>query len=109
MRAGWTPYPPFIARGKGCRVWDVDGNEYIDYLLGLGPMLLGHRPPAVTAAVTHALETIGTVFGLPYELEAEAAEKVVQAVPSVDMVRFCSTGSEAVGTDTCSGGCKGRS
>src|SRR5256885_16270839 len=61
-------------------------------------MLRAHRPPAVTTAVTHALETIGTVFGLPYELEAEAAEKVVQAVPSVDMVRFASTGSEAVGT-----------
>jgi glutamate-1-semialdehyde 2,1-aminomutase len=98
VRAGWAPYPPFIAHGEGCRVWDVDGNEYIDYLLGLGPMLLGHRPPGVTAAVAQALETIGTVFGLPYELEAEAAEKVVQAVPSVDMVRFSSTGSEAVGT-----------
>lgn len=98
VRAGWAPYPPFIAHGEGSRVWDVDGHEYIDYLLGLGPMVLGHRPPAVTAAVTRALETMGTVFGLPYELEAEAAEKVVEAVPGVDMVRFSSTGSEAVGT-----------
>ena len=98
VRAGWAPYPPFIARGSGSRVWDVDGREYVDYLLGLGPMLLGHRPPAVTAAVARALETLGSVFGLPYELEVEAAEKVVAAVPSVDMVRFTSSGSEAVGT-----------
>ena len=97
-RAGWTPYPPFIDHGEGSRIWDVDGNEYVDYLLGLGPMLLGHRPPAVTAAVTRALESLGSVFGLPYELEIEAAEKVVQAVPGVDMVRFASSGSEAVGT-----------
>jgi len=98
VRAGWTPYPPFIDHGRGSRIWDADGNEYVDYLLGLGPMLLGHRPPAVTAAVTRALESLGSVFGLPYELEIEAAEKVVAAVPGVDMVRFASSGSEAVGT-----------
>jgi glutamate-1-semialdehyde 2,1-aminomutase len=97
-RAGWTPYPPFISHGEGSHIWDVDGREYVDYLLGLGPMLLGHRPPRVTRAVTRALDSMGTVFGLPYELETEAAEKVVQAVPGVDMVRFASTGSEAVGT-----------
>jgi len=98
VRAGWTPYPPFIDHGEGSRVWDADGHEYVDYLLGLGPMLLGHRPPAVTAAVARALESKGSVFGLPYELEIEAAEKVVAAVPGVDMVRFASSGSEAVGT-----------
>jgi glutamate-1-semialdehyde 2,1-aminomutase len=98
VRAGWVPYPPFVASGSGSRVTDVDGNEYVDYLMGLGPLVLGHRPPEVTAAVVRALQDLGTVFGLPYELEAEAAQKVADAVPSVDMVRFASSGSEAVGT-----------
>jgi glutamate-1-semialdehyde 2,1-aminomutase len=66
--------------------------------MGLGPLLLGHRPPEVTAAVAAAIHEYGTVFGLPYELEAEAAKKVADAVPSVDMVRFANSGSEAVGT-----------
>ncbi len=77
---------------------DVDGNEYVDYLMGLGPLLFGHRPPEITAAVVTAVQELGTVFGLPYELEAVAARKVIDAVPSVDMVRFASSGSEAVGT-----------
>lgn len=98
VRAGWKPYPPFVASAEGSRVTDVDGNVYLDYLLGLGPMLLGHRNPEVTGAVVRAISDRGTVFGLPHELEAEAAEKVVEAVPSVDMVRFCNSGSEAVGT-----------
>ena len=98
VRAGWAPYPPFISKGSGAHVVDADGHEYVDYLLGLGPMLLGHRNPEITAAVVRAVQEYGTVFGLPYELEAEAARKVVEAVPSVDMVRFSSSGSEAVGT-----------
>jgi glutamate-1-semialdehyde 2,1-aminomutase len=98
VRAGWAPYPPFVASGRGSRVTDVDGTEYVDYLMGLGPLLFGHRPPEITTAVGAAIRELGTVFGLPYELEAEAARKVVDAVPSVDMVRFASSGSEAVGT-----------
>jgi glutamate-1-semialdehyde 2,1-aminomutase len=98
VRAGWAPYPPFIASAQGSRIRDVDGHEYVDYLLGLGPMLLGHRNPDVTAAVVKAITERGTVFGLPHELEAEAAEKVIDAVPSVEMVRFANSGSEAVGT-----------
>jgi glutamate-1-semialdehyde 2,1-aminomutase len=98
VRAGWAPYPPFVASGRGSRVTDVDGTEYVDYLMGLGPLLFGHRPPEITGAVASAIEGYGTVFGLPYELEAVAARKVVDAVPSVDMVRFASSGSEAVGT-----------
>lgn len=97
-RNGWDPYPLFIAEGQGSRVRDVDGNEYIDYLLGLGPMILGHRPPAVTAAVTEAISEYGTCFGLPYDLEIEAAEKVIEAVPGIEQVRFTNSGSEAVGT-----------
>jgi glutamate-1-semialdehyde 2,1-aminomutase len=98
VKFGWRPYPPFIAGGHGSRVHDVDGNEYIDYLLGLGPMLLGHRHPVVTEAVGKAITDFGTCPGLPYELEVEAAEKVVATVPSVEMVRFTNSGSEAVGT-----------
>ena len=98
VKFGWKPYPPFIAEGSGARLRDVDGHEYVDYLLGLGPMILGHRHPVVTKAVCDAVNELGTCFGLPYELEIEAARKVVEAVPSVEMVRFTNSGSEAVGT-----------
>ena len=97
-RNGWRPYPLFLAEGHGSRVTDVDGNEYIDYLLGLGPMILGHRHPAVTRAVADAIGQYGSCFGLPYDLEVRAAEKVVEAVPGIDQVRFTNSGSEAVGT-----------
>ncbi len=97
-RNGWNPYPLFMAEGSGSRLRDVDGNEYIDYLLGLGPMILGHRHPGVTRAVTDAIAEYGTCFGLPYELEIDAAEKVVAAVPGIEQVRFTNSGSEAVGT-----------
>ncbi|MEH3143285.1 MAG: glutamate-1-semialdehyde 2,1-aminomutase [Mycobacterium kyogaense] len=97
-RNGWKPYPLFMSEGKGSRLRDADGNEYIDYLLGLGPMILGHRHPQVTQAVVDAVEQYGTCFGLPYELEIEAAEKVVAAVPGLEQVRFTNSGSEAVGT-----------
>src|SRR4249919_2190760 len=96
--SGWTPYPLFVESGSGSRLRDVDGNEYIDYLLGLGPMILGHRHPVVTAAVADAITNYGTCFGLPYPLEVEAAEKVVEAVPGIEQVRFTNSGSEAVGT-----------
>jgi len=95
---GWKPYPLFIKDGLGSRITDVDGHEYIDYLLGLGPMILGHRNPVVTNAVVEAVQTYGTCFGLPYELEIEAAQKVIDAVPSIEMVRFTNSGSEAVGS-----------
>ncbi|WP_240163056.1 aspartate aminotransferase family protein [Mycolicibacterium sphagni] len=97
-RNGWKPYPIFMAEGTGSRLTDVDGNTYIDYLLGLGPMILGHRHPVVTNAVTKAVRELGTCFGLPYELEIEAAEKVAAAVPGIEQVRFTNSGSEAVGT-----------
>ena len=88
-----------MAEGTGSRLRDVDGHEYVDYLLGLGPMILGHRHPAVTRRRgRRAIADLGTCFGLPYELEIEAARKVVEAVPGVDMVRFTNSGSEAVGT-----------
>ncbi len=98
VKFGWRPYPPFMAQGSGSRLRDVDGHEYVDYLLGLGPMILGHRHPAVTSAVTNAIADLGTCFGLPYELEIEASRKVTEAVPGAQMVRFSNSGSEVVGT-----------
>src|SRR5215813_5237037 len=95
---GWMPYPPFMTHGTGSRIYDADGHEYVDCLLGLGPMILGHRHPVVTAAVAAAITEYGTCLGLPYPLEIEAARKVVAAVPGVDMVRFTNSGSEAVGS-----------
>ncbi len=94
--AGWSPYPLFVKDGMGSRLTDVDGNEYIDYLLGLGPMLLGHRPPRVTQAVVDFIQQRGTVFALPTADEARLAEKIIAAVPSVEQVRLCNTGTEAV-------------
>jgi glutamate-1-semialdehyde 2,1-aminomutase len=98
VKFGWKPYPPFMANGTGSRIRDVDGHEFVDYLLGLGPMILGHRHPTVTAAVADAIEAYGTCFGLPYELEIEAARKVADAVPGIDLIRFTNSGSEAVGS-----------
>ena len=94
--SGWSPYPLFVASGQGSRLTDVDGNEYIDYLLGLGPMIFGHRPARVTQAVVDFIQTRGTVFALPTADEARLAEKIIAAVPSVEQVRLCNTGTEAV-------------
>jgi len=94
--SGWDPYPLFAERGEGAYLYDVDGNKYIDYLLGLGPMILGHRPPRVTAAVVEQIQNRGTVFALPTAAEAALAQKIIAAVPSVEQVRLCNTGTEAV-------------
>jgi glutamate-1-semialdehyde 2,1-aminomutase len=94
--SGWSPYPLFAEKGEGSRLVDVDGNQYIDYLLGLGPMILGHRPPRVTRAVVDFIEQRGTVFALPTADETVLAEKIVAAAPGVDQVRLCNTGTEAV-------------
>lgn len=94
--SGWDPYPLFVSHGTGSRITDVDGNTYVDYLLGLGPMLLGHRPPKVTAAVVNFIQERGTVFALPTADEATLADKIIAAVPSIEQVRLCNTGTEAV-------------
>ncbi|BBO80761.1 glutamate-1-semialdehyde 2,1-aminomutase [Desulfosarcina ovata subsp. sediminis] len=86
--------PLFIQRADGCRLVDADGNEYIDYIGSWGPMILGHRHPAVVTAISAALEQ-GTSYGAPTELEIELAELIVDAVPSVDMVRMVNSGTEA--------------
>ena len=86
--------PPFIARGEGSKIYDVDGNEYIDYVLSWGPLILGHRPQIVTDALRQVLE-IGTSFGAPTEREVELAELIRECVPSIEMVRLVSSGTEA--------------
>jgi glutamate-1-semialdehyde 2,1-aminomutase len=86
--------PPFIARGQGAHIFDVDGNEYIDYVGSWGPLLLGHRHPEILAALESALR-IGTSFGAPTEAEVELAEAIRAAVPSVEMVRLVNSGTEA--------------
>ena len=94
--SGWSPYPLFVSHGEGARIVDVDGHSYIDYLLGLGPMLLGHRHDEVTRAVVRFIEDRGTVFALPTADEAVLARQIIDAVPSVEQVRLCNTGTEAV-------------
>jgi len=86
--------PPFIARGEGCHLFDVDGNRYIDYVCSWGPLLLGHRHPEILAALERAL-AIGTSFGAPTEQEVELAEAISDAVPSIEMVRLVNSGTEA--------------
>jgi glutamate-1-semialdehyde 2,1-aminomutase len=86
--------PLFIDRAEGSYIYDADGNRYIDYIGSWGPMILGHRHPAVIEAITRVLEQ-GTSFGAPTEMEIELAEMVIAAVPSVDMVRMVNSGTEA--------------
>ncbi len=86
--------PRFIARGDGAHIFDVDGNEYIDYVCSWGPLVLGHRAKPVIDAITAVLE-LGTSFGAPTGREVELAELIVDSVPSVEMVRLVNSGTEA--------------
>ena len=86
--------PRFVARAKGSRIWDTEGREYIDFVQSWGPMIMGHGPEPVLDAVRAQLE-LGTSYGAPTELEVRAAQAVVDAVPSIEKVRFVSSGTEA--------------
>jgi len=86
--------PFFVARGEGARLHDVDGKEYIDYVMSWGALLLGHADPSIVAAIQRAA-TQGTSYGAPCPAEVELAEVVVEAVPSLEMVRFVNSGTEA--------------
>jgi glutamate-1-semialdehyde 2,1-aminomutase len=86
--------PIFIQRAEGCLIFDADGNRYIDYIGSWGPLILGHRHPAVIEAITSVLGR-GTSFGAPIDLEVRLAEMVIDAVPSVEMVRMVNSGTEA--------------
>ena len=86
--------PRFIKRGEGSRIFDADGNSYIDYVGSWGPLLLGHRPQPVIDALREAMES-GTSFGAPTEREVELAELISQVVPSMEMLRLVNSGTEA--------------
>src|SRR5262245_64325977 len=86
--------PPFMAKAQGAYLYDIDGHQYIDYIGSWGPMILGHVHPRVRSAVIEALE-LGTSFGAPTVREIEIAEVVSEAVPSIEKVRFVSSGTEA--------------
>ncbi|HMO86096.1 MAG TPA: aminotransferase class III-fold pyridoxal phosphate-dependent enzyme, partial [Lacipirellulaceae bacterium] len=86
--------PLFIDRAQGAYLFDVDGRQYVDYIGSWGPMILGHRPPAVVAAIEEALAR-GTSFGAPTEAESELAQRIVDSVASIDKVRLVNSGTEA--------------
>lgn len=89
-----TVDPPFIKRGNGSKIYDIDGNEYIDYVGSWGPLILGHCHPEVIEALKNTAE-MGTSFGAPTEIETEMAKLICEAVPSVEMVRMVNSGTEA--------------
>src|SRR5260370_22255232 len=97
FRAGISPTPLVVERGEGPYLFDADGNRLIDYYLGMGPMILGHSPAAVKAAVAAQLER-GLLFAAQSEIEIEAARLVCALVPCAERLRFASSGSEAVQT-----------
>lgn len=86
--------PPFISRGQGARLWDIEGNEYVDYVGSWGPAILGHAEPEVVSAVCKAAQS-GLSFGAPTALEVEFARVLTQRVPSIEMLRCVSSGTEA--------------
>jgi glutamate-1-semialdehyde 2,1-aminomutase len=94
MRAIGLDEPLFIRRGVGAEIEDVDGNRYVDWVMSWGPLLFGHADPETLAAVAEAAER-GTSFGAPTEGEVELAAEIVDAVPSIEMVRLVSSGTEA--------------
>ncbi len=94
MRASMKPHPLFFRGGQGPRLTDVDGNRYLDYVLGWGPVILGHGHPGLTRAVSERLGA-GATFGAGHALEYEAAERVLAAIPGTERVIWSNTGSEA--------------
>ena len=89
------PYPAFIGRGDGGHVVDAEGNRYLDYVMGYGPLLLGHDMPESVRAAVQSAASDGPMYGMPTEVEVELAEFVTRHVPSVEMVRFVNSGTEA--------------
>ncbi|MEN4016844.1 MAG: glutamate-1-semialdehyde 2,1-aminomutase [Methanobacterium sp.] len=90
----YKPFPFFVRYGKGSKIFDVDGNDYIDYCLAYGPLVLGHANYKIVSEVKKQLEN-GTAFGVPAEKEIELAKLVIEKVPCAEMVRFVNSGTEA--------------
>ena len=95
-RSGYLPVPVFVRSGQGAHITDEDGNDFIDYVMGQGPLILGHRPPAVIDAVTETLRERGSLFSLAHDLEGQAAAAVTARMPSIDLLRFGQSGTECV-------------
>ncbi|MES3516380.1 MAG: glutamate-1-semialdehyde 2,1-aminomutase [Natronomonas sp.] len=95
VRAAPQPYPVFIERGDGGHVIDVDGNRYVDWVMGLGPLLLGHDTPEPIQSAVQSHAASGPMYGMPTEVEVEHAEFVTRHVPSVESIRFVNSGTEA--------------
>ena len=89
------PYPFYTAKAKGSKLFDVDGNEYIDFWMGHFSLIFGHSPPQVMNEVKRQIDN-GTHYGTSHELEVALAEQVVKMVPSAEMVRFTNSGTEAM-------------
>jgi glutamate-1-semialdehyde 2,1-aminomutase len=90
----FKPHPFFVEKGKGSKLWDVDGNIYTDYCLGYGPLILGHAPENIIGSVYEQIQK-GTTYGAPTEKEIELAKMVINKVPCAEMVRFVNSGTEA--------------
>jgi glutamate-1-semialdehyde 2,1-aminomutase len=95
-RSGWLPVPVFVRSGQGAHITDEDGNRYIDYVMGQGPLILGHRHPAVIDAITETLRERGSLFSLAHDLEGEAAAAVSARMPGMELLRFGNSGTECV-------------
>lgn len=94
--SGWLPCPIYVERGEGAHLWDVDENEYVDYLMGGGPLILGHRPKPVIERVCQTLQERGSLFALAHDLEITASKMLCEAIPSIEELRFDNSGSAAV-------------
>ncbi len=95
VEAGHEPHPIFMQSGRGAEMTDVDGNQYVDYLLSFGALILGHSDPDVQAAVVEQVSR-GAMFGTAFELEGQLAELLVEIIPCAEQVRFANTGSDAI-------------
>ncbi|MFD2924134.1 aspartate aminotransferase family protein [Halobacillus naozhouensis] len=92
----FDPYPVIMDKGAGAQLYDIDGNQYVDYLLSYGALMLGHGHPAITNAIQSQMEANGTVlFGTPHRLEVEMGRKIMQHYPSMEKVRYTNSGTEA--------------
>lgn len=92
----YSPYPVYAKKAKGSHLWDLDGNEYIDYMLCFGPLVVGHAHPRVVNAIIRQIDTDGSqTFGAPHELEYKMAERLKTIFPFADLVRFTNSGLEA--------------
>jgi len=95
-RSGYLPLPVFVKSGAGAHILDEDGNEFIDYVMGQGPLILGHRPAGVIDAVTTTLRERGSLFSLAHDLEGRAAAAVAERIPSMELLRLGNSGTECV-------------